>query len=114
MSWLKRSLDTGWIDVSGYLANGWTADAVQIRRDHNLSYLRFIRLDGRNATGTYFLQNLPTGYFQGNENIPASIAGTWVQVWVQAGGRNLSTSIYPAISATQVTASQYVGGLARP
>ncbi len=115
MAWaLRQKRDTDWLDVSAFLANGWVADSIEIRRDGNTSVLRFVRLDGRAATSTYFLQNLPAGYFQGNANIPARISAEWHNVWAQAGGRNFSLPTATPISSTLVIATQYVGGLPRP
>lgn len=113
MAWLlRRSTDTGWRTITADLTNGWTATNIQVRRDGRFSILRFQRLDGRAATGTYFAQ-LPQGFFDGNQNIAVKIGSVDALVWVNANG-GLSLPTDSAISNTVTQVTQYVGDLAQP
>lgn len=46
----RMSRTTGWRDISGYLTNGWTADAARIRRDDDWVTLELTNLDGSAAS----------------------------------------------------------------
>lgn len=51
----ELSRDTGWCDATSFLRNGWTANAVHIRRTSEAAYLVIRGLDKSAATSNSFL-----------------------------------------------------------
>ena len=59
--------DTGFLDISGDIINGWTVTSAWIRRWGAVVELLFDGLDGSASTGTAFL-NMPVGFWPPGDN----------------------------------------------
>lgn len=57
----KLSRDTGRLNLSSLLINGWTATSVEIQRQDDRAYLRVAGLNGSQATNSRFLA-MPVGF----------------------------------------------------
>lgn len=104
--------DTKWRDITGSLANGWTAEYVHIRRSGQRTMLRTKNLNGSAATSAYFV-TFPVGFFPGSRNLPYPSGGL-VDMWIAPGANAASIPTGTKVSATPVTAELFVGDLPWP
>lgn len=105
--------DTGWIDLSGAVINGWTVTALKARRVGYTVLVQFTGLNGTSATSSYFVK-LNTGLAP-NEAMDFTFALSNVvrTVWMN----NKSLSISPTANVNSTTVAQVtipVPGLAWP
>lgn len=95
--WKVSIGNTGWRDISGYLANGWTGKLLALRTATSLEFV-CENLNGLNATSASVSSILPAGFF------PLPTQGYVRRILTNSAGAPVRIAIHPG---RYLTSSRY-------